>query len=68
VVEQIKRENQCLDGTLNRYSDKCLNIIRTLETFHIRHIPGEENRKVNALAQQASGFEIKMGLFIIERK
>jgi hypothetical protein len=53
---------------LNRYSDKCLNIIRTLETFHIRHIPGEENRKVNALAQQASGFEIKMGLFIIERK
>jgi ribonuclease HI len=66
VVQQINGESQCLDGALNCYRDKCLDIIRTLEAFHISHISREENRKTNELVQQASGYEIKKGLFIVE--
>jgi hypothetical protein len=57
-----------LDKTLNCYRDKCLDIIKTLEAFHISHISREENRKANELAPQASGYEIKRGLFIVEER
>jgi hypothetical protein len=53
---------------LNCYHDKCLDIIRTLEAFRISHISREENRKAIELAQQASGYEIKRGLFIVEER
>jgi ribonuclease HI len=68
VVQQINGGSQCLDETLNCYRDKCLDIIRTLEVFRISHISREENRKANELAQQASGYEIKKGLFIVEER
>jgi ribonuclease HI len=68
VVQQINGKSQCLDGALNCYCDKCLYIIRTLEAFRISHISREENRKANELAQQASGYEIKKGLFIVEER
>jgi ribonuclease HI len=68
VVQQVKGESQCLDGALNCYRDKCLDIIKTLEAFRISHIPREENRKANELAQQASGYEIKKGLFVVEER
>jgi hypothetical protein len=68
VVQQINGESQCLDGTLNCYHDKCLDIIRTLEAFHISHVSREENRKANELAQQVFGSEIKRGLFIVEER
>jgi hypothetical protein len=68
VVQQVKGENQCLDGTLNSYRDKCLDIIKTLEAFHISHIPREENKIANGLAQQAFEYEIRKGLFIVEER
>jgi hypothetical protein len=68
VVQQINGESQCLDETLNCYRDKCLDIIKTLEVFHISHISREENRKANELAQQAFGYEIKRGLLIVEER
>src|SRR3954462_12236055 len=68
VVQQIKGEFQCLDGLLNSYLDRCLDIIKSLDTFTISHIPREENSRANSLARQASGYHINRGkLFILER-
>ena len=69
VVQQIKGEFQCLDGLLNSYLDRChLDIIKSLDTFTISHIPRKENSRANSLAQQASGYNISRGkFFILER-
>jgi ribonuclease HI len=47
TVQQIKGDSQCLDGVLNSYRDKCLDIIKLFDTFSIKHIPQEENSRVN---------------------
>jgi ribonuclease HI len=39
IVQQIRGVSQCLDGVLNSYQERCLDIIRTLDTFSIKHIP-----------------------------
>ena len=38
VVKQIQDEFQCFDGLLNSYLDRCLDIVKTLDTFTINHI------------------------------
>jgi hypothetical protein len=43
IVQQIRGDSQCLDGVLNSYRDKCLDIIKLFVTFSIKHIPREEN-------------------------
>jgi hypothetical protein len=48
---------------LNSYQDKCLDIIKLFNTFSIKHIPREENSRVNRLAQQASGYVVSQGVF-----
>jgi hypothetical protein len=63
IVQQIKGDSQCLDGVLNSYWDKCLNIIKLFDTFSIKHIPQEENSRANRLAQQASGYIVSKGVF-----
>jgi hypothetical protein len=68
VVQQIRGDRQYLDGVLNLYRECCLDIIRTLDTFSIKHIPREENSRVNWLAQQASGYVITRGAFWVEEK
>ena len=68
VVQQIKDEFQCFDGLLNSYLDRCLDIIKSLDTFTINHIPREENSRANCLAQQASGYHISKGRFFIIEK
>jgi hypothetical protein len=37
VVQQVKGNNQCLDGVLNNYRDKCWNVIKMLDEFCISH-------------------------------
>jgi hypothetical protein len=44
---------------LNAYLDKCLNIISCMDEFVIYHVPQEENPRANALAQQASGYNVR---------
>lgn len=56
VVQQINREAQCFNGLLNSYLDRGLDIIKSLDTFTINHIPREENSRANCLAQQASSY------------
>src|ERR1041385_1713710 len=68
VVQQFKGEFQCFDGLLNSYLDRCLDIIKTLDTFTISHIPREENSRANYLAQQASGYNVNRGKFLILEK
>jgi hypothetical protein len=48
---------------LNSYRDRCLDIIKLLNTFSIKHIPQEENSRANRLAQQASGYVVTQGVF-----
>jgi hypothetical protein len=66
IVQQIKGSSQCLDRVLNSYRDKCWEVIKTLDEFHISHIPREDNRRANLLVQQASGYNVTMGIFIIK--
>jgi hypothetical protein len=58
---------QCYNGYLNAYIDKCLDIISCSHEFVTRHIPREENGKANALAQQASGYNIVKKYFNIRK-
>jgi hypothetical protein len=63
IMQQIKGDSQCLDGVLNSYWDKCLDIVKLFDMFSIKHIPQEENSWVNWLAQQASGYVVGQGVF-----
>jgi ribonuclease HI len=58
VVHQVSEKYQCLDGSLNVYLDKCLDIIARFDEFSIHHIYRHENSKPNDLAQQASSYNI----------
>jgi hypothetical protein len=59
VVQQVSKVCQCLNGSLNAYLDRCLDIISCMDEFVIYHVPREENPKANALAQQASGYSVQ---------
>jgi hypothetical protein len=59
VVQQVSKVFQCLNGFLNAYIDKCLDIISCMDEFVIYHVPREENSRANALAQQASGYNVQ---------
>jgi ribonuclease HI len=63
VLQQVSKVCQCLNGSLNAYLDKCLDIISCMDEFVIYHIPREENPKANALAQQASGYNVQKKKF-----
>jgi hypothetical protein len=63
VVQQVSKVCQCLNGILNAYCDKCLDIITCMDEFVIYHVPREENPRANALAQQASGNNVRKRTF-----
>jgi hypothetical protein len=65
-VQQIQGESQCLDRVLNEYRERCLEVISTLDTFCITHIPRETNERANKLVQQASRYEVSKGMFLIK--
>jgi hypothetical protein len=48
---------------LNSYRDRYLYIIKVFDTFSIKHIPWEENNRVNRLAQQALGYVVSQEVF-----
>jgi hypothetical protein len=62
-VQQVRGDSQCLDGVLNSYRDKYLDIIKLLDKFSIKHIPQEENSQANWLAQQALGYVVSQAVF-----
>ena len=62
-MQQVNKVFQCIDGTLNMYLDKCLDIISTLDCFSISHISRQDNEAANDLAQQASGYHVNRGMF-----
>ncbi len=64
VVQQVAGA-YCLDGSLNSYLDRCLDIIASFDNFAIRHIGRHDNSRANDLAQQASGYNVKRGVFLI---
>jgi ribonuclease HI len=59
VIQQVLKEYQCFDGTLNSYLEKCWDIIHSFDEFSIRHISRVENHRANNLAQDASGYRIR---------
>jgi ribonuclease HI len=63
IVQQVKGDSQCLDGVLNSYRDKCLDIIKLFDMLSIKHIIWEENSRTNRLAQQALGYVVSQGVF-----
>nr|AAT01407.1 hypothetical protein [Oryza sativa Japonica Group] len=68
VVQQVAGVYKCLDGSLNWYLDQCLDIIANFDDFAIRHISRHDNSRGNDLAQQASSYNVKRGLFLILEK
>ena len=67
VVQQVSKVCQYYNGALNAYPDKCLDIISCFDEFIIRHIPREDYEKANALAQQASGYNVTKRYFNIRK-
>jgi ribonuclease HI len=65
IVQQVREDSQCLNGVLNSYRDRYLDIIKLFDTFSIKHIPQEENSWANRLAQQTSGYVVSQGVFWI---
>jgi ribonuclease HI len=63
VVQQIDGTFLSLDGSLNAYLDKCLEIIALFDDFTVQHVSRDENTVVNDLAQPASGFRANRGKF-----
>jgi hypothetical protein len=63
IMQQIMGDSQCLDGVLNSYRDKCLDIIKLFDTFSIKHIPQDGSNWANWLAQQASGYVVSQRVF-----
>jgi ribonuclease HI/probable phosphoglycerate mutase len=59
VVLQVLKLCQCLNGFLNAYLYMCLDIISCMDEFVIYHVPREENPRANALAQQASSYNVR---------
>jgi ribonuclease HI len=47
IVQQVRGDSQCLDGLLDSYRDRCLDIIKLFDMFSIKHIPREENSRAN---------------------
>jgi hypothetical protein len=47
VVQQMKEESQRLDGGLNVYRDRCLDIVASLKEFSIEHVSREGNSSNN---------------------
>jgi ribonuclease HI len=64
IVQQIRGDSQCLDGVLNFYLDKCLDITKLFDMFSIKRIPWEKNSRANRLKQQASGYIVSQGVFL----
>jgi ribonuclease HI/probable phosphoglycerate mutase len=60
VVQQVSKVCQCLNGFLNAYLDKCLDMISCMDQFVMYHVPREENPRANALAQQTSGYNVRL--------
>jgi hypothetical protein len=50
IMQQIRGGSQCLDGVLNSYRDRCLDIIKLFDIFSTKHIPREGNSRTNWLA------------------
>ena len=67
VVQQVSKVCQCYNRALNAYLDICLDIISCSDEFVIRHIPREDNEKANALAKQASGYNVTKKYFNIRK-
>jgi hypothetical protein len=53
-----------MDGMLNYYRDRCLDIIKLFDTFSINHIPREEDSWANRLTQQALGYIVSQRDFL----
>jgi ribonuclease HI len=68
VVHQVFRKYQCLDGSLNAYLDKCLDVFARFDEFFIHHIYRHENSRDNDLAQQAFGYNVSSKNFSITKK
>ena len=66
-MQQVSKVCQCYNGSLNAYLDKCVDIISSFDEFVIRHLPREENGQANALAQQASGYDVRKGKFNVRK-
>jgi hypothetical protein len=65
IVQQVRGDGQCLEGVLNSYQDRCLDIIQWFDMFSIKQIPQEESSRANRLAQQALGYVVSQGVFWI---
>jgi hypothetical protein len=62
------KRSQCLDGGLNKYRDKCLDMIGSLKDFNIEHVQQGNNVRANVLAHQASGYDVQCRRFGITRR
>jgi hypothetical protein len=68
VVQQVRGDSQCLYGAINEYHELCADMIKKMDTFHIQHINRSQNKAANELAQQASGYGVNRGKFLVRKR
>jgi ribonuclease HI len=55
AVQQVKGENLCWDGVLNKYRERCLEVLEGVDQFSIEYIPREENCRANTFGATSIG-------------
>jgi ribonuclease HI len=48
VVQRVNGDSQCLDGTLNSYREKCLEIMDDMDKVVIQHVSLQDNARANS--------------------
>ena len=65
VVQQHGKVFKCFNGSLNAHLDKSLKVISDFHEFSIHNITRHKNARANSLAQQAFGYVICEGQFVV---
>jgi ribonuclease HI len=68
VVQQVSKVCQCLDGVLNAYLDKCLDIIACLDEIVIYHVPRDEIKELMLWHNKRRAMMFRKEIFVKESR
>jgi len=64
VINHLAGVYECRSEILVSYYEKCLQLLKEFKDFYLEHIPRLHNEEANQLAQQASGYQPILGVFL----
>jgi ribonuclease HI len=66
VIKQLNGQYECRNDMLRNYYEECKEILKRFQLVILQHIPRENNREANRLAQSASGYRENQEVFSID--